>query len=67
MRNLVLKVKCVTCGKVHTIRVNESDYVHYYKGEPVQFAFPYLSANERELLISNICGKCYDEMFKEDE
>jgi len=36
-------------------------------GELAQNAFPYLSATEREQLISHICPKCQDSIFGSDE
>jgi hypothetical protein len=33
----------------------------------VQNAFPYLNADERELLISQTCGACWKEMFGDEE
>jgi hypothetical protein len=29
----------------------------------IQDAMPYLSAGEREILISKTCGECFDKMF----
>ena len=43
------------------------DYLDWSEGELVQIAFPYLSAEERETLISGICPKCWDETFGEDD
>jgi hypothetical protein len=30
----------------------------------VQECFPYLSADERELMISGMCGSCFDNLMK---
>jgi len=54
---------CPFCGKAHEILVNEDDYLDWQDGKMAQDAFPYLSANDREMLISGICPKCWDEMF----
>ena len=54
---------CPFCGKGHEIEVNEMDYLDWKDGELAQVAFPYLEADEREMLISGICPKCWDEMF----
>lgn len=54
---------CPFCGHAHEIAVNEADYWDWEDGELAQVAFPYLSAEEREMLISGICPKCWDEMF----
>lgn len=59
---------CPFCGKVHEVTVSEADYAAWQGGELAQNAFPYLSADEREILISGICPTCWDNMFSgEDE
>lgn len=65
---LTLTTTCPFCGKSHDVVVDIFDYFAWQEGELVQNAFPYLSANDREMLISGICPKCWDEMFGgEDE
>jgi hypothetical protein len=39
----------------------------YEAGELIQRAMPDVSEDERELLISGVCGQCFDELFKEAE
>lgn len=58
---------CLFCGTQHTIVVNQDDYNRWMKGEYAQDCFPYLTADERELLISGICGPCFDKSFAEDK
>jgi len=58
---------CPFCGKRHTVQVHPADYHAWEDGTLVQEAFPYLSASERELLISGICPTCWDNMFGEEE
>ena len=43
--------------------VNGQDVVDWKGGKYIQDAMPYLSADERELLISGTCGTCFDKMF----
>ena len=57
---------CPFCGKANEIEVNEMDYLDWQDGALVQDAFPYLSANEREALISGICPKCWADTFGEE-
>lgn len=68
-RNAILRVTCCFCNKVHELRVVEEDAFEYMSQNRrcVQDIFPYLSAEERELLISNICPDCWDAMFLIDE
>lgn len=55
--------ECPFCHKANEVEVNEMDYWDWQDGALAQDAFPYLSADERELLISGICPKCWDGMF----
>lgn len=58
-----LNVSCKVCGKSFKINVKREDYVKWLNGELAQYAFPYLTPDERELLITGICGHCYDKML----
>ena len=55
---------CPFCGKEWYIKVSTLDVAAWQAGEFVQNAFPYLSAGERELLISGICADCQKEVFE---
>ena len=59
--------RCVKCKSVHVLLVNSDDLQRWKDGELIQDAMPYLSADEREILISNICGRCFEQMFGEGE
>lgn len=58
--------RCPFCGHANFVEVNEDDYLDWQDGKLVQDAFPYLSADEREMLISGICPKCWDSMLPPD-
>lgn len=55
--------RCPFCGRANEVEVNEMDYLDWQDGTFVQDAFPYLSANEREMLISGICPACWASTF----
>ena len=57
------KLTCCECHRETTIKANPYDVAAWRKGQPIQQAMPYLTADQRELFISGICGKCYDELF----
>ena len=60
--------RCPFCGRTNEVEVNEIDYLDWQDGVLVQDAFPYLNANEREMLISGICPACWFNTFgSEDE
>lgn len=50
--------KCQTCSTVYDIVVEAQDYYDWARGAKyLQDAFPYLTADERELLLSHTCGR----------
>jgi hypothetical protein len=52
---------CVWCKTSKVISVGEADFAAWMSGKPVQKTMPYLSAEDRELLVSGTCSKCFDE------
>lgn len=66
-KEITIVTRCPFCGKANFIEVNEMDYLDWSDGELAQVAFPYLSADEREMLISGICPTCWDKMFGGDD
>ena len=69
MKNLNLAVanRCPMCGKIYSVNVNDVDFQNWQEGALIQKAFPYLSADEREILITGTCPKCWNSMFLIDE
>jgi len=60
----VMTIRCIKCASDHVIFVKTKDYVSWLSGSGfIQDIMPYLSASDRELLISNICGDCFDKMI----
>lgn len=53
-------------GREHTVTVKLADINRWLNGELIQYAFPYLTADERELCISGIDGYHWNKMFAED-
>ena len=61
-------IQCIICGKKYDITFDDEDMKRYlFKAANVQDAFPYLTADERELILSGICGHCYDEICLDEE
>lgn len=67
MCDTTLVMTCPFCGKKHKVEVVGSDYFTYMDGELAQNAFPYLSATEREQIISHICPACQESIFGGEE
>lgn len=66
VRDKHLTVYCRRCPEIYEISVDPDDYRAWKTGTLIQDAFPYLSADEREILISGICSVCFDNLFKEN-
>jgi hypothetical protein len=59
-----LSRRCISCSTVVVSTVKSQDYFNWNRGQHAQHAFPYLSLDDREILISGFCGKCFDNLFK---
>jgi hypothetical protein len=62
-----IRATCLRCGETTVIKAKVSDVVAWQNGELIQDVLSYLSEEERELLISKTCGKCFDEMFPDSD
>jgi hypothetical protein len=58
---------CHFCEHTEKVSAPEEDFIKWREGGYIQDVFSYLSLDTRELMISGICGKCYDNFFKEEE
>ena len=56
---------CRVCGTNIELLVDPLDFEAWQEGKYIQDAMPYLSAGERELLISGTCDDCWGKMFGE--
>lgn len=64
MNKLTVNVTCVYCDCDYSIDVNEDDYMNWKNGEGfIQDLLPYLTAAQRELLISKTCDDCWEGLF----
>lgn len=66
-KEVCVVTQCPFCGHGNFVEVNEDDYDDWSDGELAQNAFPYLSADKREMLITGICPTCWDKMFGGEE
>jgi hypothetical protein len=61
-----VQITCNTCKTPYIMDVERADYEKRKEGALIQEAFPYLTADYRELFITGMCGKCFDNLFKDD-
>ena len=66
-KTVTLTVTCPFCGKKETVTAQTIDFLEWNNGVCIQNAMPYLSASDRELLISGICKECQKKIFGEEE
>lgn len=60
----IVEITCVNCQTQHTVLVPLQGYRLWASGQAkIQDAMPSLTESERELLMSNICPKCWDKLF----
>lgn len=59
-------IPCLRCKEASTLTVAVSEYEAWVGGTLIQRAFPTMPVGEREMLISGIHPKCWDEMFRDE-
>ena len=64
-KEVIIVTHCPFCGRYNEVGVNEIDYLDWdwSHGINAQDAFPYLSASDREMLITGIDDECWNGMF----
>ena len=64
VRDLPVDVQCIKCYTWYNLLVNRDDMHDWLSGSmPIQTALDYLAPSEREMLLSQICGDCFDKLF----
>lgn len=65
MYKISVTVECRHCGEPICIEVYRKDWAEWNSPDRrhIQEIFPYLTAAEREMFLSRICGECWTEMF----
>lgn len=71
MEKIFVGNRCPMCQKMNQVEVYKADFEKWQNGELIQVAMPYLSADDREIIKTGVCPKCWDRMFgiepEEDE
>ena len=58
-------IRCPFCGTVTELELPKENYMRWIKERPlVQECFRDLDYKKREILISGICPKCWDDTFE---
>jgi len=53
---------CMECGVVKSYPLDPVDVERWRKGELIQEIFPEIE--DREIMISSLCSRCFDAMFE---
>ena len=65
---MLLDLTCKLCGgSFPQFEVNEEAYKAWQGGRLIQNVMPALTADQREMLISGTCPRCWDNLFPEEE
>lgn len=67
MATVIVKKDCPFCGQDNGIEVDMASYEKWQGGAFVQNAFPTLTAEEREVLVSGSHADCWDEAYDDEE
>ena len=63
MAKLIITRNCPFCHTPQTKEFDEVQYRKYEAGARIQDAMPYVSADDREFVITGICPKCWNSTF----
>lgn len=64
---MIINIRCRYCTKEFEIEVDPVQYKRWQDGVLIQNAMPELTADERELLISQFCGMCFRQICGDEE
>lgn len=61
---LLVRTECPECHRLNHVYVPEAGYRRWVAGEEIiARAMPGLSADQRERLMTGICGRCWKKLF----
>ena len=57
---------CKKCGVVHDLEATQEQLKRWKDGALIQRVFHHLTIDQRELIMTGICGTCFDDLFCEE-
>lgn len=63
----ITTIPCPECRDKTVLTVKGTDLYSYHQGTYMQDAFPYLTNDDRERLISGVCAPCFKKLFEGDD
>lgn len=67
MNTCNVEVRCPMCGNSYIITVPHDGFIRWRNGDRIQECMPSLSNEDRESLMTGICGDCWNNMYGEDD
>lgn len=67
METTTIRKVCLHCAQDAIVVVTTNDYNRWIGGELAQRAFPEMKPEDREMLISGVHTKCWEEICSEEE
>jgi hypothetical protein len=64
--NETLVRNCVQCGRRVEIVCTKQQLANWQRGQLIQVALSNVPAEDREMLITGICGLCWKKMFAKE-
>jgi hypothetical protein len=65
---ITISKNCIQCNTLVEFDVKAEDYDLWVdKIEFIEDALWYIPADKREMLLSGVCGNCWNKLFEEDE
>lgn len=61
-----MTVTCRFCEKEYDVPATPEQLTAWKTGLLIQVAMPNLTANQREMLLTQTCGPCWDKLFLDD-
>jgi hypothetical protein len=65
--NTIISICCTDCEQLKEFTVRTEHYAAWISGTVIQAAMPEIPEDERELLISGMCGTCFDALFSDED
>ena len=66
MEMMTVSVQCDKCDTLHVFDVSQEGLQAWMRGDLIQNALGELTPEQRELLISSTCDRCWARMFRID-
>lgn len=66
MNTCNVEVRCPICGKSYIVTVPHDGFIAWRNGSRIQDCMPSLSNEDREALMTGICGECWERMYGEE-